>query len=224
MNPAELVSALADTYAEHADPDTAGPMAGYMRNQFAFFGIQARDRRPLDSEVAAKGPQRPDHHYIVKVVRDCWGRPEREFQYFAVDYLRRHHRRVDPGFLGEARELVVTRSWWDTVDALAAGVVGPIVRIHSLHETMDRWILADNTWVIRAALLHQLAAKEETDVERLFTYARQRSADTDIFIRKAIGWSLRQHARTDPDAVRRFIEVHGESLSPLTVREATTHL
>lgn len=224
MNPAELVTALADAYAEHADPAQAAEMSAYVRDQFTFFGIRAAERRAVDRAVAGRGPGRPEHHYLVKVVRDCWEREQREFQYFAVDYLRRHHRRLDDHWLEMGRELVVTGSWWDTVDPLAAGVVGPYVRSRGLAEEMDRWVVADNVWVARAALLHQLAAKEDTDVEQLFTHCLQRSADVDPFIRKAIGWALRQHSRTDPGVVRKFVETNRQAFAPVVVREALKHL
>lgn len=218
------MAALAESYREHADTARAAEMSAYMRDQFAFFGLPAPVRRPLDRTVAGRGPQRPTHHYLLKVVRDCWSKPEREYQYFAVDYLRKHYRRLDPPFLEISRELVVSRSWWDTVDPLAAGVIGPFVRAQQEVEVMDTWIAADNVWVVRTALLFQLGAKEATDTERLFTYCLQKAGDTDFFVRKAIGWALRQHARTDPTAVTRFVRANREVLSPLSVREALKHI
>lgn len=224
MSPAELVTELAKQYTAAADPEKAKGMRAYMRDNFAFHGLPAPERRTIDREVAGRGPGRPTHHYLIKVVKDCWGRTEREFQYFAVEYLRKHYRRLDENFIDLGRELVVTKSWWDTVDQLAGGVVGPFVRAHGLVEVMDSWIQADNVWVARAALLHQLAAKEHTDVERLFSYSLRRAGDADPWIRKAIGWSLRQYARTDPDMVRRFVEVNSGLLSPLSKREALKNL
>lgn len=224
MNPAELVSTLAEAYDANADEAQAEDMAKYMRDQFPFFGIKAAARRALDREVAGRGPGRPEHHYLVKVARECWSRKEREFQYFAVDYLRRHYRRLDASFLETGRELVVTKAWWDTVDPLAGGVIGPFVLAHDMQEEMDAWVVADNIWVVRAALLHQLAFKEDTDPERLFHHCLQRAGDQEFFIRKAIGWALRQYARTDPVAVKRFVETNTGVLSPLSVREATKHL
>ncbi|MGI9017095.1 MAG: DNA alkylation repair protein [Euzebya sp.] len=224
MNPAELVTTLAETYREHAVSSDAVDMSSYMRDQFPFHGIKAAHRRALDREVTGRGPSRPTHHYLVKVVKDCWSRPEREYQYFAVDYLRKHYRRLDAPFLEIGRELVVSKSWWDTVDMLAGGVIGPWVRAQGQVEVMDQWVLADNLWVVRTALLFQLAAKEDTDAERLFTYCLQRSGDTDFFIRKAIGWALRQYAQTDPVSVRRFVATNEEVLSPLSRREAMKHL
>lgn len=224
MSPAELVAALTETYRAHPDPERAAEMAAYMRDQFAFVGLPAPERRLLDRELAARGPGRPTHHYLIKVARDCWTRTEREYQYFAVDYLRKHYRRLDPAFLEIGRELVVTKSWWDTVDPLAAGVIGPFVRHHGMVDVMDAWIAADNPWVVRAALLFQLGAKEQTDTERLFSYCQQRATDQDFFVRKAIGWALRQHGKTDPVAVTRFVAANREVLSPLSVREAMKHL
>lgn len=224
MSPAELVAALAESYRAAADPRRAAEMTAYMRDQFPFHGLVAPTRRALDREVAARGPSRPTHHYLVKVARDCWARPEREYQYFAVDYLRKHYRRLDPTFLEISRELVVTGSWWDTVDPLAAGVIGPFVRAQQTVEVMDTWISAENLWVVRTALLFQLGAKEATDAERLFAYCLQRAGDRDFFVRKAIGWALRQHARTDPLAVSRFVTANEGVLSPLSVREARKHL
>ncbi len=89
---------------------------------------------------------------------------------------------------------------------------------------MDSWISAENLWVVRTALLFQLGAKEATDTERLFSYCLQRAGDSDFFIRKAIGWALRQHARTDPAAVSRFVSTHADVLSPLSQREALKHM
>ena len=122
------------------------------------------------------------------------------------------------------RQLIVTKSWWDTVDALAAHVVGVMVaRQPVLLSTMDEWVVSDELWLIRTAILHQLRYKSQTDTERLFRYCAQHAGHKDFFIRKAIGWALREYARTDPDAVRRFVKTQS-ALSGLSVREALKHL
>src|SRR6266540_1420745 len=116
---------------------------------------------------------------------------------------------------------ITNKSWWDTVDALAAHLVGPIVANHpATVSTMDEWAGEENVWLARTAILHQLTYKEATDTERLFRYCVTRADHRDFFIRKAIGWALRQHAWTDPGAVRRFVAAHTDRLSPLSVREA----
>jgi len=190
-----------------------------MRHQFSFLGIGTPERRTLTRQALVSLP-RPTEDELAEVARALWAQPEREFQYAGSDYLRAHVGVAGAGFLDVVRELVTTKAWWDTVDALAAHVAGPLVRHHPvLRSAMDRWVTDSNIWVARTALLHQLTFKRATDEERLFGYCRLRAGDRDFFIRKAIGWALRQYAATEPDAVRTFVE-QTPGLSPLSVREA----
>ncbi|MDX3078634.1 DNA alkylation repair protein [Streptomyces sp. NPDC088354] len=230
--PAAPDSALADlvlprlttVYAAAADPERAASAAAYMRGAFPFLGIATPTRRALSREVLA-GMPRPGEDDCAAVALRCWALPQREYRYFAVDYLRRHIGRCSSAFLGTARHLVATESWWDTVDPLAAHVVGPLVAADpALVAVMDAWITDDDLWIARTALLHQLTYKGGTDAERLFRYCLLRSGHRDFFVRKAIGWALREYARADPDAVREFVVSAADRLSPLSVREATKHL
>jgi 3-methyladenine DNA glycosylase AlkD len=146
-------------------------------------------------------------------------------QYVAADALRRHQRKLEPGHLLALSELIVSKPWWDTVDDLATHAVGPLVRRHpELSAVMDEWIGSENIWLARTAILHQLLWKADTDAGRLFAYADRRAADSDFFIRKALGWALRQYARVDPEAVRSYVGSRRDRLSALTRREALKHL
>jgi 3-methyladenine DNA glycosylase AlkD len=125
------------------------------------------------------------------------------------------------GFIETVRSLVVSKSWWDTVDTLAAHTAGPLVAAHpGLLSTMDAWITDEHMWLVRTAILHQLTYKTRTDAGRLFRYCAAQASHRDFFIRKAIGWALREYSRTDPTAVRSFVDSHRDTLSPLSVREA----
>ncbi len=171
------------------------------------------------------GTGRPDERDCAAIALRCWQLPEREYHYFAVDYLRRYVSSCSSGFLPVLHHLVTTVPWWDTIDALAAHVAGPLVTADpALAHAMDRWIDDDNLWVARTALLHQLRYKEATDTDRLFGYCLRRADHPDFFIRKAIGWALREYAKTDPTAVRDFVEGARTRLSPLSVREALKNL
>ncbi|MFF1921172.1 DNA alkylation repair protein [Streptomyces sp. NPDC058221] len=225
-------SALADTVLERlaalyptaADPQRARSAAAYMKHVAPFLGIPATRRRAL-SRTVVEGTGRPGETDCAAVALRCWQLPEREYQYFAADYLRRHVARCSSGFLPVLRHLVSTVPWWDTVDVLAAHVAGPLVAADpALRQDMDAWIDDDNLWIVRTALLHQLRHKEATDTGRLFDYCLRRAGHPDFFIRKAIGWALREYAKTDPQAVRDFVDAAGDRLSPLSVREATKHL
>ncbi|NEB74867.1 DNA alkylation repair protein [Streptomyces sp. SID14478] len=221
-------SPLADTvlarlpvvYGAAADPERAAQMRAYMKDVAPFLGLPSPVRKELGRAVL-DGTPRPDEADLTAIALRCWALPDREYAYFAVDLLRRHVRRLSSGFLPVARHLVTTVPWWDTVDLLAAHVVGGLVAADaSLTADMDTWIADPDLWVARTALLHQLRYRQSTDAERLFAYCLHQAGHPDFFIRKAIGWCLRTYARTEPDAVRSFVAAHRDVLAPLSVREA----
>ncbi|MEV6542856.1 DNA alkylation repair protein [Streptomyces sp. NPDC051665] len=215
-----VLERLTATYAAAADPERAGPMRAYMKDIAPFLGLTTPVRRAL-SRTVLEGTPHPDETDCTAIALRCWELPEREYRYFAVDYLRRHVRHCTSGFLPVARHLVSTVPWWDTVDALASHVVGGLVAADpKLVADMDAWIVDDDLWVARTALLHQLRYKERTDTERLFAYCLRQSGHPDFFIRKAIGWCLREYAKTDPEAVRGFLAREKGRFAPLSVREA----
>lgn len=219
-----VMSRLESTYVAAAYPVRAAGTRAYMRDQFPYFGITSPRLRELDRTVVA-GLDRPTGADLVAIAVGCWDRPEREYQYFACGYLRKHVSICDAGFLTTARHLVVTKSWWDTVDTLAAHTVGPLVTRHpTLVTTMDAWIAEENMWLVRTAILHQLRYKQRTDADRLFEYCTAQAGHRDFFVRKAIGWALRAYAGTDPEAVRSFVHKQKERLSPLSVREALKNI
>jgi 3-methyladenine DNA glycosylase AlkD len=220
----EIMDRLSRAFEGARNPTRAAPMAAYMRDQFPFLGIPGPTQKALTRKVLA-GVGRPTEPDLAAVALACWRRPEREYQYFACTWLRRHARSCGERFMETARHLIVTRSWWDTVDALAAHVVGPLVAQHPrLVGTIDAWLTDDDRWLVRTAILHQLTFKEATDAGRLFRYCTAQAGHTDFFVRKAIGWALREYAKTDPHAVRTFVTAHHSRLAALSVREALKNL
>ncbi len=205
-----------------ADPSAAPAMAAYMKHRFEFMGIKTTQRRLATKPTMARA-RRASGDDLVAFARDCWNEPEREFQYVGLDALSANVARLESRHLADVEELISARSWWDTVDGLAGWCVGGLVRAdRTLVTSTDRWIEDDDIWLARSAILHQLRWGADTDADRLFDYSLRRSTDTEFFIRKAIGWALRQYARTDPDAVRAFVDDH--EFSGLTRREALKHL
>ena len=214
---ARIVAAL----SAHRGPDRAVGMSRYMRGQFPFLGIPTGERRALH-RVAIAGLPRPVETDLTDLARALYALPEREYQYVAVDHVVRHVGVCRPGFLAVARDLITMKSWWDTVDGLAARVVGPLVLSHpALAAEMDRWIEDDNIWLARTAILHQLTYKGRTDEARLFRYSERRAGDREFFIRKAIGWALREYSKTNPAAVQAFIAKNDTKLSGLSKREGS---
>lgn len=221
---AMLMARLDERLAALADPDRATAMRAYMRDQFPFLGVPSPGVQAVLRAALAELP-RPGAATLREVALTCWARPEREYQYLACVLLRRHARTLDAGFLDTARHLITTKPWWDTVDALAAHVVGALVARHpGLVTTMDGWAADDDLWLVRTAILHQLTYKAATDAPRLLRYCAAQAGHPDFFVRKAIGWALREYGRTDPAAVRAFVAAHAAELSGLSRREALKHL
>jgi len=209
-----------------ADGVQAVPMRAYMLNQFAFFGIRATVRRQALRGLPKLGSWTALE--LLALADKLWDLPEREFQYVAVDLLAKYHRQLGPDSVAHLLQLVQRKPWWDTVDGLA-GVVGDILLgarpgQPDVQRTMDACLRHPSLWVRRVAMLHQLGWKADTDEVRLLRYALTLASEPDFFIRKAIGWALRDYARTRPEAVRAFLAQHVQRLSSLTRREAGKHL
>jgi len=208
-----------------------------MRHRFPFLGLtsvprtdalqRAEHRVAVDAAggTPTNKPQRPklspSEADITAIALRLFALPEREYHYAAVWFIRRHNRRLSPTFLPTARTLLTTHAWWDTVDALAAHAVGSILRrFPDERAIMDEWIHDDHMWLNRTAIIHQNGWRTDTDTDRLFRYCLARADHPDFFIRKAIGWALRDYSRTDEQAVRRFVSEHHRELSGLSRTEA----
>jgi 3-methyladenine DNA glycosylase AlkD len=212
-----------------ADAQQAVPMKAYMLGQFEFLGIRAGPRREALKEALQGLPKFTGvADELLALAHAFWQLPEREFRYTAIDLLAKQYKRLDVGDLPRILQLVQTDPWWDTVDGLA-GVVGDVllrakVRQPDVQRHMDDCLVHPHLWVRRVAMLHQLGWRDQTDQARLFHYALTLAPETDFFIRKAIGWALRDHARTQPQAVKTFLIEHTAQLPSLTRREAGKHL
>lgn len=219
-----LIEELGAAFESLADPDRAVAQAAYMRDQFLFFGIGAPDHKRVLAD-ALRRLDRPALDDVDAFARAAYQRPQREWHYAAVKTARRHAKLLEPSSVPLVRHLVVTHSWWDTVDEIASHLAGTLVERHrETVEVMDEWARSEHLWLARTAILHQLRFGEGTDVERLFGYCLARADERDFFYRKAIGWALRQYARTDPDAVREFCQTNQHRLSTLSLREAQKNL
>jgi 3-methyladenine DNA glycosylase AlkD len=191
-----------------------------MKGKFPFLGVPSAARRAAAKE-ALTGFDPPTEAELAEVLRAMWAEPEREFQYVGCDWSRRHIGRCGPTYLAVLEQAITTKSWWDTVDALAGSSVGPLVAAHpDLRAEMDRWLEADDLWLRRSALLHQLLWKQRMDIDWIEAACLARADEQDFFIRKAIGWILRQVSKQDEARVRGFVAEHGDVLSGLSQREA----
>ena len=200
-------------------------MAAYMKTDMPFYGVKAPRRRAIGRQLAAQWPAAHAAD-VWDIANALWRLDHREEKYLAIGYLRRWSRLLGVDDLDQVGALIVEGAWWDFVDELAAHVVGPIIRRdpERAWATVGPWNSAESMWLRRTSIICQLGAKEETDKRRLFDMCRSRAHETEFFIRKAIGWALREYAKTDPAAVSTFVTEHESELSPLSRREALKHL
>lgn len=210
-------------------PNAEG-MAHYMRDQFPFHGLKMAAvvevwRQARAAVTDELGPPTADD--LVAFAEEMWRRPEREHQYVGAKALMLASRRKDlgglePRHLDAVRDLITTKSWWDTVDILAPNVVGALARAfpEEVVPELDGWIEDEDVWLVRSALLHQLRWKEATDPDRLARYCLVAAPSSEFFVRKAIGWSLRAYSYVAPDWVETFVTDHADELSGLSRREA----
>ncbi len=210
-----------DQYRAHRNIQEAESMQAYMKGKFEFLGV----KRPLRNELQRDFIREKKKEKLIDndFIRECWTQPEREFQYLGMDYFRSVIRYAGPQDLELMRSLIIEKSWWDTVDFIASNLVGEVVKNYpELKENLFPWITDHNMWLRRTTLLFQLKYKDDTDIHFLEQAIKSNLGSSEFFINKAIGWSLRQYSKHNPEWVRAFIQQ--VKLAPLSLREASKYL
>ncbi len=211
---------IRQAFEEHADEAAAASMSQYMRDQFLFYGISTPKRRALTKDCLKE--MRKAHTIQWDFVDACYEDDHREFQYAAIDYLHMMKKVICFEDTQRLKNYIEKKAWWDTVDGLDA-LLGEI-RDSRISARMLEWSQDQNFWVRRAAIDHQLCRREKTDPELLEQIIVNNLGSDEFFINKAIGWSLREYAKVNPQWVRAFLERYQERMSGLSVREAKKHL
>jgi len=226
-----FVTGIRTALASAQDPGKAPQMQAYMKSELPFFGISSPVLKPLVRRVLTSPVL--DREAWERAIRLLWDDATHREEWYAALALaaHRHYRAFqDPDALPLYEHLITTGAWWDVVDDLATHKVGPVLLAFPERVTprVREWAVGEDLWLRRTAIICQLGAKWDTDVE-LFEFALSQNLDTSLhgkvfWIRKAVGWALRQHARTDPDWVREYVAQHDAELSGLSRREALKHL
>lgn len=200
-------------------------MAAYMKTSNPFYGVQKPQRTPVANAVKRRFEIADIEQYRA-VVETLWAMPHREEKYLAIHVARLYPQYVNAASVPLYERLIREGAWWDFVDELAIHLVGRVLleQRSKLKPLFYKWIRDDDLWIRRTAILAQIGHKERTDQRMLFDYCLRCAGESEFFIRKAVGWALREYSRFAPDAVQDFIVQNRERLSALSVREGAKRL
>ena len=209
-------------------PERAVQQQAYMRSTLPFYGVRLPEVRHI-SRSALRAHPLLDAKALEAVIEELWDNAtHREEWYAALSILMAPAHRTfrSSEFLPLYERLIVSGAWWDVVDDIASHAVREqlLTDPARVTPTVRRWATSDGLWLRRAALVCQIGAKKRTDV-KLLTYVIERNmADRDFFMRKGIGWALRDYSKSDASWVRHFIDSHRDAMSPLSLREAGKYI
>jgi len=208
----------------HKDEKEALAQEKYMRHRFSFLGLKKPLRNTLHKEFESIHGPLPKKDSLA-MAKACMDYPEREMWYTALRYLDRYQSLWTAADLPFLKELIIRGDWWDIVDLVASRHIGMLcLKETSSKIEVQSWIFEDNLWLRRTAILYQLKYKKDTDVTFLSQAILQCVHEKEFFIQKAIGWALREYAKSNPEFVRNFISFHHAKMSNLSLREASKYL
>jgi 3-methyladenine DNA glycosylase AlkD len=225
---ASLIEALRARFAAHADAARAGPMRAYMKSALPFHGIAAPLRRRLMAEAVHEHPC-PDTATLAATMRRLWRDAGFREEWYAAMELARvgpHRKLLTPALLPVYEEMIARSAWWDCCDDISGSALAALLERQPavVKPLLRRWAHGDDLWLRRAAMLAQRRLKSGFDAALLYGLIEPSLDDPrfagEFFIRKAIGWALRERSYAAPDEVRAYCRANAARLSPLTRREA----
>ena len=213
---------LKKIFEENSNAENAAAMSKYMRNLFRYYGIPTPVRKSIYKELLKreKATAIIDWGFLDK----CYEDEHREFQYFVIDYLSLMQKNLTYDDIPKIKKYVKAKQWWDTIDGLDKIIGGIAFADNRINSLMLEWSKDDDFWVRRIAIDHQLCKKEKTDSDLLRKIIVNNLGSREFFINKAIGWSLRDYSKTEPNWVRNFIFEHKDKMDKLSIKEASKYI
>lgn len=216
----EYAKGLYQLFKSNENADNAIPMAKYMKGHFKFFGIKSPQRNLLMRQYVKEFSLPPDWKEWAYLT---WSYEEREMQLAGMELIYRLKKKIQKDDIEVLEYIITNKSWWDTVDFIASNIMGYYFFTYpdQIKPVCQRWSISDNIWLNRTCLLFQLKYKEYTDFKLLSSFIHRHKYSDEFFIQKAIGWALRQYAKTNSKEVRAFVAE--TELKRLSRREALKH-
>ena len=180
--------------------------------------------RRLAFKEYLKKQQALDEHAINEIVKELWNLPEREYQYCAIELLGYYKKVWQTSTINLIEYCIINKSWWDTVDFIASACTGIYFKKFTpqIISVTESWNQSENIWLQRSSLLFQKDYKKDTNTQILAEYILNLASSKEFFVQKAIGWILREYAKTNPNWVINF--VNENKLATLSKKEAMKHL
>ncbi len=219
-----LTKDIINCFTAHNNPAIAAGAKAYLRNQFEFHGLQSPLRRELVKEVFKKHTIHKEAE-LIACAKEIWELQQRENQYVAIELLAKYKKLWTIEIISFFEYLITTKSWWDSVDTIFSLLLAPYFKLYpqQIKLITGRWNKTeDNFWLQRCSIMFQKPYKKDTDIDLLQQYILNCNHSKEFFIQKAIGWALREYAKTNPAWVKEFVA--NNKLAPLSVREALKHI
>ncbi len=218
-----FIEKISEKLKQNASAENAAPMKAYLKNRFEFFGIKSPERREIFRAFLAENDL-PRVEDLEEIIIRLFDLPQREFHYFAIELAGKFKTDWTENSLELFEKMIAAKSWWDSVDSINSVCIKPYFQKfpERRFEITQKWIESENIWFQRLSVIFQLGLKDKTDVELLFRNILQLSRSKEFFVQKAIGWALRDLARTKTETVKTFVAEN--DLKPLSKREALKNL
>jgi len=219
-----FIEDLENAFAEKNNTENAIAMAKYMKNRFSFFGIKTDERRQIFKEICNIHKEEIEGN-SREIALKLYSKPQRELQYCAIEILikqlKGNYKKEDVQLI---EKLIITNSWWDSVDTIAKNILGQYLLEYPLEtkNVIELFSNSENMWLNRSAILFQLGYKQKTNFEILKSGCEKHKNSNEFFIQKAIGWALREYGKTNPETVRNFVAI--TNLKTLSKKEALKNI
>jgi 3-methyladenine DNA glycosylase AlkD len=224
MNITSYTKALHAYLYALGDEVIADKQSKYMRYRFPFIGLMKEHQTKYYKEFQKENGKITTEN-TIEFCRELITYPERELWYIASQTLIKDKNKLADTDFPFIKEYIVRSDWWDVVDIISSNVVGTMAEKYpKVRNEVNSWIENDNFWLRRVAIIYQLTYRLRTDEKILYSHILKTCHDPEFFIRKAIGWALREYSKHNREFVQNFINLHSEKLSNLSIKEASKYL
>lgn len=209
-------------FEQNRDEENAIKMSKYMRDMFKFYGLSTPIRKSFYKDLFKEEKERKSIDW--KFLDKCYEDEYREFQYLVMDYLVTMQKYLTYDDVPKIYKYIKSKQWWDTIDGLDRIVGNIAFKDNRINDLMLEWSKNEDFWVRRIAIDHQLCRKEKTDTNLLKQIIVNNFGSNEFFINKAIGWSLRDYSKTNPEWVRNFVNKYRDKMNKLSIKEASKYI